>query len=263
LGVAVENHSLLKKSASWAAAGEIQRAMLPKGRPEIEGYTFWECYRPVEEVGGDWYDYVPIESSGTRESGERHWAVVVGDVAGKGMPAALMMAGTCPQLRHLVRAGAQPEAVLAKVNRQVWEAEFDCRFVTLVLTVLNPRLHRLAVANAGHMLPLIRRSGGTIEEPGGEASGTPLGAEPETAYRSFTISLEPGDVVVLYTDGGTDGRDRRDQRFGEDRFRAALADAPTGVAGVGEALLAAVREHASGRAQFDDITLVCFGRNAE
>jgi sigma-B regulation protein RsbU (phosphoserine phosphatase) len=113
------------------------------------------------------------------------------------------------------------------------------------------------------MLPLIRRAGGTIEEPGGETTGIPLGVEPEAAYRSFTVSLEPGDVVVLYTDGGTDGRDRRDQRFGEDRFRAALAEAPPGVAGVGEALLATVREHASGRQQFDDITLVCFGRNAE
>ena len=113
------------------------------------------------------------------------------------------------------------------------------------------------------MLPLIRRSDGKIEEPGRETSGIPLGVEAEAAYQSFTVSLEPGDVVVLYSDGATDGRDRRDQRFGEGRFRAALADAPSGVAGIGEALLAAVREHASGRSQFDDITLVCFGRNAE
>ena len=122
LGVAVENHTLLKKSASWAAAGQIQRALLPKRRPDINGYTFWECYRPVEEVGGDWYDYIRVESSETQERGERRWAVIVGDVAGKGMPAALMMAGTCPVLRHLVRAGIPSEEVLTKVNRQVWEA---------------------------------------------------------------------------------------------------------------------------------------------
>jgi serine phosphatase RsbU (regulator of sigma subunit) len=261
LGVAVENDTLLKKRASWAAAGEIQRALLPKRRPDIAGYTFWECYRPVDEVGGDLYDYIPFASFGKPGSGETRWGVIVGDVAGHGMPAALMMAGTCPLVRHLVRAGLVPEEVVTKVSREVWEAEFDCRFVTLLLAELDPRSNRLTIANAGQMLPLIRRSSGTIEEVGGDASGIPLGVDPDAVYRSFTVSLEPGDVVVLYTDGGPDARDRKDQRFGEERFIAALAQAPQGVAAVGEAILATLHEYASGRSQFDDITLVCFGRN--
>ena len=102
---------------------------------------------------------------------------MLGDVAGKGMPAALMMAGICPEVRHLVRAGVAPHEVLTKVNRQVCDAEFDCRFVTLVLTELDPRSHRLTVANAGHPFPLIRRSGGAIEEAGRDESGTPLGID--------------------------------------------------------------------------------------
>ena len=148
------------------------------------------------------------------------------------------------------------------MNRQVWEAEFDCRFVTLVLTELDSRLNRLTIANGGHPLPLLRRANGSVEQVGGKESGKPLGVEANEAYRSFAFSLEPGDVVVLYSDGVPDA-DRNDQPFGEQRLRKALAQAPKGVAAAGEAILAAVHEHASGRSQFDDITLLCFGRNVD
>jgi phosphoserine phosphatase RsbU/P len=263
MGIAVENHSLQKKRASWAAAGQIQRALLPRGRPEIPGYGFWECYRPTEEVGGDLYDYIPVGSSALEACEASRWAIVLGDVAGKGVPAALMMAGICPEVRHLVRAGAAPHEVLSRVDQRVCSAEFDCRFVTLVFTELDPRFHRLTVASAGHPCPLVRRSGGVIEEVGRAESGTPLGIDDGGAYQSTTVALEPGDVVVLYSDGVTDARERRDKPFGEERLREALAQAPQGAAAVGEAILATVREHSSGRSQFDDITLVCFGRSAE
>jgi sigma-B regulation protein RsbU (phosphoserine phosphatase) len=263
MGIAIENHSLLKRRASWAAAGQIQRALLPKKRPDVAGYAFWECYRPVEEVGGDLYDYIPIGSSVTQAGEASRWAVVLGDVAGHGMPAALMMAGICPEVRHLVRAGVAPDEVLTKANQQVFNAEFDCRFVTLVLTELDSRSNRLIFANAGHPPPLIRRRDSTIVEVSEEESGTPLGIDVSRAYGSITVALEPGDVVVLYSDGVTDARDRHDEPFGGHRLREALAQAPQGVAAVGEAILATVHDHASGRSQFDDITLVCFGRNAE
>ena len=263
MGVAVENDTLLKKRASWSAAGQIQRALLPRRRPDIAGYTFWECYRPVEEVGGDLYDYLSINSCGAEENAQARWMVVVGDVAGKGMPAALMMAGTCPEVRHLVRAGIAPENVLTSVNREVYNAEIDCRFVTLVLAELDPALHRVTFANAGHMFPLLRRACGSIEQIGRKESGKPLGIDCDEVYRSLAVAMEPGDVVVLFSDGVPDARDRGDQLFGEQRLRNALAQATGGAAAVGEAILAAVREHAVGRSQFDDITLVCFGRNAE
>jgi phosphoserine phosphatase RsbU/P len=263
MGIAIENHSLLKKRAEWAAAGQMQRALLPKSRPAIAGYAFWDCYRPVEEVGGDLYDYIPVGSSAIEAGGASRWAIALGDVCGKGMPAALMMAGICPEVRHLVRAGVAPHEVLTKANDQVVDAELDCRFVTLVLVELDPRSHRLIVANAGHPRPLIRRHDGTIEEASGEGAGKPLGIDTGGGYRSITVSLEPGDVVVLYSDGVPDARDRRDEAFKEHRLREALAQAPKGVAAVGEAILATVHDHAMGRSQFDDITLVCFGRNAE
>jgi serine phosphatase RsbU (regulator of sigma subunit) len=263
VGVAVENHRLQREQASWAVAGEIQRALLPRGQPDIPAYAFWQCYRPAQEVGGDLYDYIPIGSSRIEKPLKGRWAVTVGDVVGHGMPAALMMAGICPEVRHLVREGVAPHEVLNRVNHHVFDRGVDDLFVTLALTVIDPRSHRLAVANAGHPVPLIRRSGGAIEEVGREESGTPLGVAPDAAYRSISVGLEPGDVVVLYTDGATDALDRQGHRFGEVRFQRALAEAPDGAAAVGEAILAAVHDHAAGRSQFDDITLVCFGRNRE
>jgi sigma-B regulation protein RsbU (phosphoserine phosphatase) len=121
----------------------------------------------------------------------------------------------------------------------------------------------LTVANAGQPFPLVRRSGGEIEAVGQAESGTPLGINGNEVYRPVTIGLEPGDVVVLYSDGLPDARDRRDQVFGHQRLCEALTQAPQGVAAAGEAILAAVREHAKGRSQCDDITIVCFGRNAQ
>ena len=108
MGIAVENHSLLKKRAAWGAAGEIQRALLPRARPDSTGYAFWECYRPAEEVGGDLYDYIPVGSAALKDGDALRWAVALGDVSGKGMPAALMMAGICPELRHLVAREWRP-----------------------------------------------------------------------------------------------------------------------------------------------------------
>jgi serine phosphatase RsbU (regulator of sigma subunit) len=253
---------LLKQRASWAAAGQIQRALLPKRQPDIAGYTFWQCYRPVEEVGGDLYDYIRTESPEGDKRTETRWAVVAGDVAGHGMPAALMMAGICPEIRHLIRAGVAPADVLKKVNRVVYDGDFDCRFVTLAIAELNPRLHRLSIANAGHPWPLIRRRDGRIEA-GSEETSTPLGINADEAFQSVSVSLEPGDVVILYSDGVSDALDRRGRRFSDQRLRDELARAPQSVPAVGEAILAAVRDHASGRPQFDDITIVCFGRNEE
>ncbi len=261
IGVVVVNDRLLKEQASWAAAREIQRALLPRDQPQIPGYTFWECYRPAQVVGGDLYDYLPVEEAGSSSNGKERWAVTRGDVAGMGMPAALVMAGICPEVRHLVRAGVPPVDVLSHVNRHVYDTGVAGRFVTLVITMIDSRLHELTVATAGHPHALIRRAGGLVEEIGCDGTGLPLGVSLDATYRATQVPLQPGDVVVLFSDGVTDAMDQKGQCFGLDRLRINLAEAPTGVAGVGESILAAVRDHFAGRSQFDDITIVCFGRD--
>ena len=260
IGVAVENHRLLKAQESLSAARRIQEALLPQRRPAPPGYTFWEHYRPALEIGGDLYDYIAIDPPGATDTGVV-WAVTVGDVAGKGIPAALLMAGTCPEVRHLVRAGARPEAVLGGVNHYISDQRLDGRFVTLVVTEIDTQSHRLSVANAGHIDPMLRRAGGKIELLGEEGAGPPLGIDPAFAYRSETVELGPGDVVVIVTDGIGDALDRNDDRFGSERLMKVLAGAREGVSALGEAIAAAVRDHCAGRSQFDDITIICFGRD--
>jgi serine phosphatase RsbU (regulator of sigma subunit) len=261
IGVVVENDRLLQERASWAAAREIQRALLPRVQPEVPGYSFWDCYRPVQEVGGDLYDYIAVDDQPAADPRPPCWAVTLGDVAGKGMPAALVMAGICPEIRQLVRAGVPPGEVLARVNRHVYDHGVDGRIVTLVLTVLDPRSHELTVVTAGHPHAQVRRADGAVEEIVCEGGGPPLGAVRHADFVPSRVRVAPGDVVLLFSDGVPDARSREGEFFGMDRLRAELAQAPAGVASVGESILSAVRDHFAGRSQFDDITIVCLGRD--
>ena len=153
IGIFVENNRLLKERLSWAAARKIQTGLLPRGRPKVPGYTFWECYKPSLEVGGDIYDYIRVERAGVPLADGRQLAITIGDVAGKGMPSALLAASICPEIRHLVHIGVAPEEVLAKINRQIVNADVDNRFLTMALTLLDEGLHQITVVSAGHMDP--------------------------------------------------------------------------------------------------------------
>ncbi|MFO0907654.1 MAG: SpoIIE family protein phosphatase [Isosphaeraceae bacterium] len=268
VGVVIENHRLLRERAALTAAGEVQSALLPRSRPRIPGYSFWERYQPALEVGGDYYDYIPVEisppagtslldSSGTA----RNWAVALGDVAGKGMPAALLMASLCSEVRHLVRSGAGPAEVVERVNQTIYDADLPGRFVTFVLTMIDSVEHRLALVNAGHLPPLIRRVDGTVETVAHEEAGFPLGVDRDGPFQVVEAQLAPGDVVVLYTDGVTEAADADDRLFGIDNLTRAIAAAHPKPAQVGESILRAIRSHVGARPQSDDIAIVCFARD--
>jgi phosphoserine phosphatase RsbU/P len=263
IGIVVENHRLLKERLSWAAARKIQTALLPRGSPKVPGYTFWEYYKPSLEVGGDLYDYIRVESAGGLSAEGNRLAITIGDVAGHGMPSALFAASICPEIRHLVHTGVAPEEVLARINRQILGADVESRFLTMALALLDAQSHTLTVVSAGHMDPLLRRASGGIEAVRCTGFGPPLGVDPNAVYRSMTVPLQPGDLVVLYTDGVTDALNADAEPFGEDRLRTALSASPPGAAKAGEAIMAAVNEFARGPTQYDDITIVCFGRLAD
>ncbi len=125
---------------------------------------------------------------------------------------------------------------------------------------MDVRQHRLKLVNAGHPCPLIRRGDGRLEEVGRSASGLPLGIMPGYPYQVAETTLEPGETVILYTDGVTDAIGPSDDRFGDARLREALSSSAPGAAAAGDAIVKAVQRFVADRPQFDDITLVCLAR---
>ena len=220
MGAAVENDRLLRERAHWAAAREIQRALLPRERPEVPGYSFWECYRPALEVGGDSYDYIQTARDG--QDGDFRWVISVGDVSGKGMPAALLLAAVRPEVRHAVRGGGSPEEVLTDVNRHLCNGGFDARFVTMILAEWSRHDIGSVWRAPGTGAPLLRRANGTVVQVELPGRGLPLGISANEAYAPTSLELEPGDVLVLYSDGLKDALDRHRSPFGMARVLQTL-----------------------------------------
>jgi serine phosphatase RsbU (regulator of sigma subunit) len=266
IGMAIENYRLFKARAEAAAARQIQLALLPRHRPDIAGYSLWEHYEPALEVGGDYYDYIPMAGSGEVRSGggsaaSHPWAIALGDVAGKGMPAALMMAHLGAEVRHHVHAEVDPPRMVEGLNRHFQEAKLQDLFITLLLLVIDPLAHRLTVVRAGHACPLLRKADGNVEEIAVSERGLPLAIMGNQVYKAATVDLEPGDVVVIYTDGINEALDKHAKLFGIDSVTAALKSAPPAAEAAGAAILEAVRAHVGGRTRSDDMTLICFGRD--
>src|SRR5262249_34251515 len=133
-------------------------------------------------------------------------------------------------------------------------------YITFLLVVLDVDDHRLRIVNAGHPCPLVRRRDGRLEEIGRKLSGLPLAIMDDYFYETAETTIEPGETVILYTDGVTDSMDAANERFGEIRLRAALLEAASGAQAAGESIVKAVQRHVADRPQFDDITLVCLSR---
>jgi serine phosphatase RsbU (regulator of sigma subunit) len=195
-------------------------------------------------------------------------AVVLGDVAGKGVPAALLVAKLSSEVRFCLFTEPNPARAITKLNDQMLRGGLQDRFVTLSVLVLNPSIHELTVVSAGHLLPKLYRSnkGVLLDAVEQDATGLPLGVVPEYSYESRTVVLDPGDTVSIYTDGVTDALNAKDQMFGTDEVERYLSgddESPVDRGRpkrVGERLVNAVRRHAGGRPQNDDIAVVCFGR---
>jgi serine phosphatase RsbU (regulator of sigma subunit) len=265
IGMAIENYRLFKARAEASAARQIQIALLPRHRPQIAGYSLWEHYEPALEVGGDYYDYIPIASPGKCPDGSaapQRWAIAVGDVAGKGMPAALMMARLGAEVRHQARAEADPQRIVEQLNHHFLDADLRDLFITLLLVVVDPATHCLTVVRAGHPGPLLRRADGSVEAIGESGRGMPLAVLRDQEYNATTVVLDPGDMVVLYTDGINEALNRQANLFGVASVAAALESAAPGAEAAGAAILDAVRAHVGTRTRSDDMTLICFGRDS-
>lgn len=236
-------------------AEQVQRRFLPQSVPTAPGYEFYAHYRAAYEVGGDYYDFVPL-------SPER-LGMAVADVSGKGVAAALMMAKFSGDTRFCILAEQSPGAAADRLNDTLYHAGLEERFITLGLGILDLPRHNFTFSSAGHLPLLVRRASGKVEEFGAEVSGFPLGILPDSRYGEASIELNPGDVVVLYTDGVTDARNREEELYHtteNPRLNRKLASAIGGPDAIGRSIIQEIREFSEGHYQADDITLICFGR---
>ncbi len=230
----------------------MQRGLLPAAPPQVAGYYFFDFYEPANQVGGDYYDYIELPDD--------RLAVVLGDVSGKGVSAALLMAKLSGEVRYCLASEADPAAAMNRINDSFSRSGWQDRFVTFVLAVLDSNRHEITLVNAGHMPPLLRHGEGHVEEIGGEQAGLPLGVDDEYEYESFTRPLAPGDFLTLFTDGISEAMNGADELYGLPRLERQLATKSVPVAELGRLILDDVKRFVGGRPQSDDMCLACFGR---
>jgi len=219
----------------------IQQALLPKTSPCIPGFTVSGLSIPVGAVGGDWYDFIPMDNG--------RWGLVLADVSGKGTAAALLMSATRGILRSLVEAACTPGEVLAKLNRVLVEDFPAGRFVTMVYAVLDPAKRTLTFANAGHPPPLLMT--GTSAQSLDVDRGIPLGLG-RGDFSEVEIKLPVGSRLVLYSDGITEAENQADEEYGSARLQRHFLRADASA----ESLLDDVRSFADGSGLRDDASVV-------
>jgi sigma-B regulation protein RsbU (phosphoserine phosphatase) len=233
-------------------AAEIQRQILPKGAPQLPGYQLAGWNRPAREVGGDYYDMFPTRGG--------RMGLVVGDVSGKGIPAALMVSTLHSALRLLLDQTGIGPPLLEKLNRHILESSMPNKFITMFLAELDPETGALLYVNAGHNPGLLLRSNGRVEELG--SGGVPLGLLPGSRYQAREVTVDPGDLLCLYSDGITEAESPEEEEHGTERLCEVLRahrDAPA-IQGVLDAIRESVEGFTRGRPQGDDQTLLVVRR---
>jgi serine phosphatase RsbU (regulator of sigma subunit) len=235
-------------------ARRVQKGFLPLRMPEMAGYEFFAHYEPAHEVGGDYYDFIPLARNRV--------AVLVGDVAGKGVAAALLMAKLSADARFCMLTEADPAAAFDKLNSFMNPSEITARFVTLLAAILDPVNHTVTVVNAGHPAALVyRRATRSVEEAiSNEVSGFPLGVVDGFNYSAREVSLEPGDSILAFTDGVTEAMNSQDIQLQIEGVCAAVQGGTYSPSELVERIVKAVKQFANGREQNDDIAVVGFGR---
>jgi phosphoserine phosphatase RsbU/P len=193
-------------------ARQVQLELLPAKDPQLEGYDISAYNFPTEEVSGDYYDWVKIY--------EDQIGLVIADVSGKGVPAALLMAFLRASLRAATHIGYSPHISMAKVNYLLWESIERNQFVTAFYGTLDVANRTLSYANAGHNPPILLKRNGDFRFI--DRGSVPLGMFRETRYHEYYLTTEPGDVLVLYTDGATEAQNPAGEEFGRDRLADAI-----------------------------------------
>jgi phosphoserine phosphatase RsbU/P len=226
----------------------IQRGLLPTAMPDLRGVRVTADWQPADGVGGDCFD---VQAFGSV------LAVSIADVAGKGLPAALLMSNLQAAVRAFSRSAIAPSSLCSRVNRLLCRSMVSGRFATFCYVRIDVRAGHLACANAGHNPPLLVRPDGRVDRL--STGGVVLGVFPDATYDQIEVALGRGDRLILYTDGLTEARNAADEEYGETRLaEAALALRNETVDDMKSRLMADVRAHATGGLD-DDATLIVVG----
>lgn len=244
------------------AATKVQKGFLPQAFPLLPGYEFFSFYLAARTVGGDYYDFITLPNG--------HQAILLGDVSGKGVPAALLMARLSGEARVSMLTQSGVANAISHLNDQLMQANLEDRYVTLSAAVINPKTHEVYLVSAGHLSPFIYRGRENkfVKVFEKETGDFPIGWVPGHEYTCHTVKLEPGDSLIVYTDGIEDAQPNTGQRFLESGVvRVVEEEIKNGrklsARDLGTTVVEAVKQHTGSHPQFDDIALVCYGRLPE
>src|SRR5687767_226359 len=236
-----------------ALASEIQQRFQPTAPPHINGYELQGISFPCYEIGGDYYDFIE------REDGRL--VIALGDVSGKGTAAALLMSSLHAAIHAQSASHDSLVATISAVNRYLADNIPANRFVTLFYAELDPDSGSMAFLNAGHNPPLIVHAAGTVEQLA--SGGLPLGIKPDAEYREGRTQLQPGDVLVIYSDGVTEAVSPSGEEFGPTRlYEVVSRNVDASAAGIRDRIESSLTKFAQGTSAADDITLVIVKRQS-
>ena len=257
----VENARLYEEEQEYKAmrkemelASSIQKKLLPSTPPEIKGYSIGGRNLTAKSVGGDYFDYVKVD--------DHHWMVCLGDICGKGMPAALLMSNLQAILHGQVLHSLSPGEILKLANIQLFRNTDPEKFATVFLGILDAREHKLHFSNGGHEYPFYIKSDGNYDRL--KSNGLPLGIMEMSDYGEETIEVDPGDCMLVYSDGITESINLQEEEFGESRLREILVSAGPDLYdpdGLIDKIFNASIEYSGQQQRFDDMTALVLSRN--
>ena len=236
-----------KLEEELSIAKRIQQSFLPREKPRFSGFDISGINIPSEEVGGDYYDFIPII--------ENQIGIVIGDVSGKGIPAALIMASVRAGLIAEIRNNYAIRSIMAKVNNLLFESTASDIYVTAVYGVLDPKNRIFTFSNAGHNAPILRRADGEMKYL--TEGGMALGMFENSKYEERPLGINPGEIIVFYTDGVTEAKNDKEEEFGTRRLKQVISDShQLGASQIQENIYEAVKEFTGVSHQEDDLTMI-------
>lgn len=258
-GIAIENAQLHEQVVAkklveqdLELAKQVQMAFLPKCSPQIPGYAFFQYYNPANQIGGDYFDYI--------ELGNNRLAIVLADVVGHGVAAAMFMAKLSAETRFAFASIDDPCQAMATLNDRITALGAE-RFITMTAIILDYVSHKASIVIAGHMPPIMWTQKKSLEEPGTDIGGPPLGIMSDIPFDKVEVDILPGESMTLYTDGIFEAPNAEGVQFSIERVRKQVAKSASDIQVTGNEIISQVQQHIVGCDQEDDMCLVILGRS--